>query len=115
MPAASNTPIILVEQAMMVEYAGTVGSIPASIKISRAMLLQVRLGTTFPQTAKSGLSPPSNPTMCLTTGTDNAMASDPLSGPSTFANGVRTPAASQMSGVRWDKLIMRGHHSVELQ
>ena len=107
MPAASNTPIILVEQAMTVEYAGTVGSIPASIKISRAMLLQVRLGTTFPQTAKSGLPPWSNPTMCLTTGTDNAMASNPPSGPSTFAKGVRTPAASQMSGLRGDKLIIR--------
>jgi hypothetical protein len=35
--------------------------------------------------------------MCLTTGTDSAMASTLLSGLSTFANGVRTPAASQTS------------------
>lgn len=63
MPAASITPIMLVEQAMTVEKAGTVASMPASISTSRAMLLQVRLGTTAPHTAKSGLPPLSRSTM----------------------------------------------------
>ena len=54
---------MLVEQAMTVENAGTVGSTPASISTSRAMLLQLRLGTTLPQTAKSGLAPFSRPTI----------------------------------------------------
>src|SRR5580698_7712675 len=106
MPAASNTPAMLVEHAMIVEKAGTVASTPASIKISRAMLLQVRLGTTLPHTAKSGLPPLSSPTMCLTTGTDIAMASSPASGPSTLAKGVRTPAASQMVSA-WGGVVMR--------
>ena len=57
MPAASMAPIMLVEQAMTVEKAGIVGVEPASISTSRAMLLQVRFGTTAPQTAKSGRPP----------------------------------------------------------
>ena len=56
MPAASIAPIMLVEQAMMVEKAGIVAGAPASISTSRAMLLQVRLGTTVPQAAKSGVA-----------------------------------------------------------
>ena len=63
MLAASMAPTMLVEQAMTVEKAGTVASTPASISTSRPMLLQVRLGTTAPHTAKSGLPPFSNPTM----------------------------------------------------
>src|SRR4051794_18314021 len=115
MPAASNTPVMLVEQAMTVEYAGTVGSMPASIRISRAMLLQVRLGTTLPHTAKSGLPPDNRPTMCLTTGTDIAMASSPASGPSTLANGVRTPQASQMFSAARNDAVMRENSFVDVQ
>ncbi len=90
-------PIMLVEQAMMVEKAGTVASMPASIRTSRAMLLKVRDGTTMPHTAKSGLPPFKRSTMWRATGTDSSMASRLPSGPSTLANGVRTPAASQTS------------------
>ncbi len=97
MPAASMTPIMLVEQAMIVEKAGMVGSAPASSSTSRAMLLQVRLGITVPQIAKSGRAPCAS--MAWTTGTDRAMASWSFSGPSTLAKGVRRPAASQMSGL----------------
>src|SRR5262245_48657564 len=97
MPAASMVPIMLVEQAMTVEKAGTVASMPASISTSRAMLLKVREGTTTPHTAKSGLPPSSAATMWRATGTDSSMASSVASAPSTLANGVRTPAASQMS------------------
>ena len=97
MPAASMAPIMLVEQAMTVEKAGTVASMPASISTSRAMLLKVRLGTTTPHTAKSGLPPLSSPTMWRATGTESSMASKAASAPSTLAKGVRTPAASQMS------------------
>ena len=93
-------PIMLVEQAMTVEKAGTVASMPASISTSRAMLLKVRLGTTTPHTAKSGLPPLSSATMWRATGTESSMASKAASGPSTLAKGVRTPAASQMSAGR---------------
>ena len=82
---------------MTVEKAGTVASMPASISTSRAMLLKVRLGTTTPHTAKSGLPPLSWSTMCRATGTESSMASKAASGPSTLAKGVRTPAASQIS------------------
>ena len=90
-------PIMLVEQAMTVEKAGTVASMPASISTSRAMLLKVRLGTTTPHTAKSGLPPLSSATMWRATGTESSMASKAASAPSTLANGVRTPDASQTS------------------
>ena len=43
--------------AITVENAGIVGETPASISTSRAMLLHVRLGTTVPHTAKSGVPP----------------------------------------------------------
>jgi hypothetical protein len=112
MPAASITPIMLVEQAMIVEKAGIVGSAPASSRTSRARLLQVRLGITVPQMAKSGRAPPSFreswASMAWTTGTDRAMASWAFSGPSTLANGVRRPAASQMSGLDAMIVILRG-------
>ena len=61
------------------------------------MLLQVRFGTTLPHTTKSGRPPLTRSIMWQTTGTDSAKASAPASAPSTFANGVRTPAASQIS------------------
>src|SRR5262249_27654847 len=80
--------------------AGMVAGSSASIMTSRAMLLHVRFGTTLPQTAKSGVAPPRSAIMCLTTGTESAIASSLASGPSTFANGVRTPHASQMSVCR---------------
>jgi hypothetical protein len=57
MPAAAIAAIMLVEHAITVENAGIVGATPASIRTSRAMLLQVRFGTTAPQTAKSGRRP----------------------------------------------------------
>jgi hypothetical protein len=101
MPAASKVPVMLVEQAMIVEKAGTVASTPASISTSRAMLLQVRLGTTLPQTAKSGFAPFSRPTIWRTTGTESAMASKLPKAPSTLAKGVRTPATSQISGIEF--------------
>jgi hypothetical protein len=63
MLAASMAPIMLVEQAMMVEKAGVRGSMPASISTSRAMLLHIRLGTTAPHTAKSGRPAFSRPAM----------------------------------------------------
>src|SRR6185436_11141177 len=97
MPAASMVPIMLVEHAITVEKAGVVGSMPASISTSRAMLLHIRLGTTAPHTAKSGLPPFSRPTMWRATGTDSSMASRPASAPSTLAKGVRTPDANQTS------------------
>ena len=97
MPAASIAPIMLVEQAMTVEKAGMVASMPASISTSRAMLLKVSEGTTTPHTAKSGLPPFSRSTMWRATGTESSMASKAASAPSTLAKGVRTPAASQMS------------------
>ena len=97
-PAASMAPIMLVAQAITVENAGIFAGAPASIHISRAMLLQVKLGTTVPQTQKSGWALASPPSMCPTTGTDRAMASSLPRGPSTFANGVLTPAANQTSG-----------------
>ena len=75
MPAASMVPIMLVEQAMMVEKAGMVGGAPASISTSRAMLLHVRLGTTVPHTKKSGSAPPSRVSICCTSGTDRLIAS----------------------------------------
>src|SRR5262249_22691820 len=89
---------MLVAHAMTVEKAGIDGETPASISTSRAMLLQVRLGTTVPQTAKSGAPPRSWLTMWRTTGKESSMASSRLSGPSTLAKGVLTPAASQTSG-----------------
>src|SRR6185503_9485414 len=95
-PAASIAPIMLVEQAITVEKAGVVGSMPAFISTSRAMLLHIRLGTTAPHTAKSGL-PFSRSTMCRATGTDSSIASSAFSAPSTLAKGVRTPDASQTS------------------
>ena len=64
-PAASKAATMLVAQAITVENAGTVGETPASISTSRAMLLHVRLGTTVPQTAKSGAAPDSRPAICL--------------------------------------------------
>jgi len=93
-------------QAMIVEKAGMVGGRPASISTSRARLLQVRLGTTAPQTVKSGCAPPSCPTIWRTTGTESSIASKDASGPSTLAKGVRTPAASQIS--RLEELRMMG-------
>ena len=99
MPAASIAAIMLVEHAITVENAGIVGATPASISTSRAMLLHVRFGTTVPHTAKSGIAPCSSPSMWRTTGTESPIASSAASGPSTFANGVRTPAASQTSGL----------------
>ena len=100
MPAASMAPIMLVEQAMTVEKAGIVGSMPASISTSRAMLLHIRLGTTAPQTAKSGRPRFSNPTIWRATGTESSIASRSAKAPSTLAKGVRTPEATQTSVVR---------------
>src|ERR1700730_8008930 len=97
-PAASMAPIILVAQAITVENAGIAGGAPASIHTSRAMLLHVKLGSTVPQTQKSGWPLASSPSMCRTTGTDRAIASSLARGPSTFANAVLTPAANLTSG-----------------
>jgi hypothetical protein len=56
MPAASIAPMKLVEQASVVEKAGILGFIPALKISSRAMLEIVALGTTCPQTSRSGLA-----------------------------------------------------------
>src|SRR5580693_7851009 len=82
---------------MVVENAAMVRGKPASISTSLARLLQVRLRTTEPQTAKSGVAPRSCAAIACATGTDKAMASSLLSAPSTLAKGVLTPAASQTS------------------
>ena len=66
---------MLVEQAITVEKAGMVASMPASISTSRAMLLKVSEGTTTPHTAKSGLPPCSRSTMWRATGTESSIAS----------------------------------------
>src|ERR1700731_4817936 len=97
-PAASMAPIMLVAHAITVENAGIAAGAPASIHISRAMLLHVKLGPPLPQTQKSGWPLASSPSMCRTTGTDRAIASSLARGPSTFANAVLTPAANQTSG-----------------
>src|SRR3546814_2339336 len=44
MPAAANAAVMLVEQASTTENAGTLGLSLASSQISRAILLQPRLG-----------------------------------------------------------------------
>src|SRR3546814_4410237 len=54
MPAAANAAVMLVEQASTAENAGTLGLSLASSQISRAILLQPRLGITLPQTTRSG-------------------------------------------------------------
>src|SRR3546814_13662717 len=68
------------------------------------MLLHVRFGTTLPQIAKSGTTPPARCSIACATGTDRPIASRLDNAPSTLANGVRTPAASQMS--RWVEWAM---------
>src|SRR5262249_16298173 len=90
-------PIMLVEQAMMVEKAGMVAGAPASMSTSRAILLQVRLGTTLPHTAKSGTAPPSWSSMLRTTGTESSIASSFASAPPDLAHGERVPTANQVS------------------
>src|SRR3546814_9293521 len=89
---------MLVEHAITVDSAVIVAGAPASISTSRAMLLHVRFGTTLPQIAKSGTTPPARCSIARATGTDRPIASSLDNAPSTLANGVRTPAASQMSG-----------------
>src|SRR3546814_643079 len=107
MPAASIAPIMLVEHAITVDSAVIVAGAPASISTSRAMLLHVRFGTTLPQIAKSGTTPPARCSIACATGTDRPIASSLDNAPSTLANGVRTPAASQMSGwVEWAMLTL---------
>src|SRR3546814_16401553 len=54
MPAAANAAVMLVEQASTAENAGTLGLSLASSQISRAILLQTRLGITRPQQTRSG-------------------------------------------------------------
>jgi hypothetical protein len=58
------------------------------------MLLQPRLGTTEPHTAKSGsASVRSLPIIACATGTDSATASWAASAPSILEKGVRRPQA----------------------
>ena len=45
--------------------------------------------------------------MWRTTGSESSIASYRASGPSTLANGVRTPAASQMTGREGEFMIAR--------
>src|SRR3546814_490918 len=98
---------MLVEHAITVDSAVIVAGAPASISTSRAMLLHVRFGTTLPQIAKSGTTPPARCSIACATGTDRPIASSLDNEPSTLANGVRTPAASQMSGwVEWAMLTL---------
>jgi hypothetical protein len=63
-------PVMLVEHASTTENAGTLGLSLASSQISRAILLQPRLGITLPQTTRSGSA-----AMACTTGTDRLIAS----------------------------------------
>ncbi|HEX6634421.1 MAG TPA: hypothetical protein VF038_10665 [Usitatibacter sp.] len=95
-PAASIAAAMLVAHASTVEKAGVAGSSCASTTTSRAMLLQPRLGATVPHTTRSGRSPaPSCAPIAFATGTESATESSRRSGPSTRANGVRTPATIQ--------------------
>ena len=91
-------PIMLVEQAMTVEKAGTVG---VDAGIHQHLAGDVAPGEVGHHDAphrEVGLAALELPPCGATTGTDSSMASKPASGPSTLANGVRTPAASQISG-----------------
>jgi hypothetical protein len=54
MPAAAKAAVMLEAQAKVTENEGTVGSSFASSQISRATLLQPRLGMTVPQITRSG-------------------------------------------------------------
>ena len=111
-PAASIAPIMLVAHAMIVEKAAISGLTPASMRTSRAILLQARFGMTAPHTANSGFAPRRGSIMARTTGTERAIASSLASAPSTFAKGVLTPAANQISDRReWTPVIPRGEDS----
>ena len=72
MPAASITPMKLVEQASTVENAGMVGSRSAAKISSRAMLEMVGSGITSPQTTKSGRA---RAAIALATGVERARPS----------------------------------------
>ena len=87
-PAASTTPMKLVEQASTVETAGMVGSSPASNTSSRAMFETVGSGITSPQTMKLGRA---RAAIAFATGADSASASYGANGPPPLTNGVRTP------------------------
>src|SRR3546814_18382521 len=97
MPAASIAPIMLVEHAITVDSAVIVAGAPASISTSRAMLLHVRFGTTLPQIAKSGTTPPARCSLACATGTDRPIPHSLDNAPSTLAHGVRPPAAAPIS------------------
>jgi hypothetical protein len=96
MPAASNVPAMLVEQAITVEKAGMVRGAPDSISTSRARFDHCSEGITAPQTIRSGAAPSAS--IALTTGVESCRASYFASAPFTRAKGVRRPAASHTSG-----------------
>src|SRR3546814_4846240 len=72
MPAAANAAVMLVEQASTAENAGTLGLSLALSQISRAILLQPRLGITLHQTTRSGSA---RSAIACTTGTERLTAS----------------------------------------
>src|SRR5262249_55574400 len=89
---------MLVLHCRIVVKLGTCGSSPASSHTSRARLLYPRFGTTEPHTQKS-TGPEAWWAIAWTTGTESPIASRPAKGPSTRRNGVRNPAAIQISAL----------------
>jgi len=103
-------PIMLLEHAMTVENAGMVGATPASSTLPAQMLLHVRLGTTVPQTAKSGVAPRSVSIICRTTGTERLTRR--------MCQGGRRPSRKVFAGRRANHisvavaLLMEGPYSL---